>query len=208
EPGEIEARLTEHPQVGQAAVIAREDTPGNSYLTAYVVGIEDHALNVNEIRAFLQEKLPDYMIPTSIVMLEAMPLTTSGKLDRRMLPTPERVRPELDGGYVAPRTLSEEMLTELWAETLGIEQPGIYDNFFELGGHSMLVIQLMAKVQDVFQVELSLRLFFEQPTIAELALALDEILLTEIEGLSEEEVMALLEDEEALSTGGKYAEGT
>jgi len=195
ESGEIEAGLIEHPAVREAVVIAREDTPDQKYLAAYVVAEEGHSLTVNELRNFLQQRLPDYMVPSTFVLLDALPLTPSGKIDRRSLPAPDRTRPELENAFVAPRTLSEEMLAQIWAQVLDIDQVGIYDNFFELGGHSLLAIQLMARVQDAFQVELSLRLFFEQPTIAGFAVMIDEIFLEEIESLSEEDALRLLESE-------------
>jgi acyl carrier protein len=135
------------------------------------------------------------MVPSIFIFLAALPLTTNGKIDHRALPVPERARPELESRYAAPRTLSEEMLAQSWAQVLGIDQVGIHDNFFELGGHSMLAIQLMAQVQDAFQIELTFRLFFQRPTIAELAVVIDEILLNEIEYLSEEEAIQHLQDE-------------
>lgn len=195
ELGEIEAELTEHPTVREAAVVAREDTPEQKYLVAYVVAEEGHPLTVDGLRNFLQQRLPGYMVPSTFVPLDALPLTPSGKVNRRALPVPDRTRPELERAFVAPRNLSEEILAEIWVQALDIDQVGIYDNFFELGGHSMLAIQLMARVQDAFQVELSLRLFFERPTVAELAVMIDEILLEEIESLSEEEALQLLERE-------------
>jgi amino acid adenylation domain-containing protein len=195
EPGEIEARLGEHPAVQEAVVVTREDVPNEKYLVAYVVVDENQAFAVNTLRDFLCKKLPNYMIPSAFVSLDTLPLTFSGKIDRRALPAPDRTRAELERTFVAPSTLSEETLAEIWAQVLDVDQVGIYDNFFELGGHSMLAIQLMARVQDVFQLELSLRLFFERPTVAELAVAIDKVLLEEIESLSEDQVLQLLEGE-------------
>jgi acyl-CoA synthetase (AMP-forming)/AMP-acid ligase II len=193
EPAEVLTKLIEHPIVQDAVVISREDIPGNIYLAAYIVAQGEHNTIRNELRNFLQQNLPDYMIPAAIVVLEALPKTPSGKLDRHALPLPDRERAKPENTFVAARTLSEELLVDIWLEVLGVEQIGIYDNFFELGGHSMLAIQLMARVQNAFQIELSLRLFFEKPTIAETALAIDDLLLEEIENVSEEEALLLLE---------------
>jgi amino acid adenylation domain-containing protein len=195
ELGEVEARLVEHPAVRETVVTARRDTPDEKYLVAYIVTEKYRSVAVSELRSFLQQRLPDYMVPSIFVPLDTLPLTPSGKVDRRTLPAPERTRSGLEKALVAPRTASEELLAEIWSQVLGVDRVGVYDSFFELGGHSMLAIRLMARIQDAFQVELSLRLFFERPTIAELAVAIDEILLEEIETLSEEEALRLLESE-------------
>jgi amino acid adenylation domain-containing protein len=186
ELGEIEAALWQHPAVREAAVIAREDAPGDKRLVAYVVhnpqdqGLQEQAANLQVeqvsiaqklipyLRSFLQEKLPDYMVPSVFMMLNALPLTPNGKVDRRALPAPE-LRPELELTFVAPRTPVEEMLASIWAGVLGIEQVGIHNNFFELGGHSLLATQVISKVRDTLAVELPLRSLFEAPTVATLA---------------------------------------
>ena len=127
---------------------------------------------VPELRAFLKEKLLDYMVPSAFVLLDRLPLTPNGKIDRRALPAPNRNRPVLEQAFVAPSTLVEEQLAEIWAEVLGIELVGIHDNFFELGGHSLLTVQLLSQVQQTFQVELPLLCLFEAPTVAGLAQAI------------------------------------
>ncbi len=124
---------------------------------------------VPELRAYLNEKLPDYMIPSAFVVLEYLPLTANGKIDRHALPTATAITPELAGNYAPPRTVIEEHLVQIWAEVLGIKRVGIYDNFFELGGHSLLATQLASRVRDKFGFELPLRTVFEAPTIAQLA---------------------------------------
>ncbi|MEG4026408.1 amino acid adenylation domain-containing protein [Microcoleus sp. S13C4] len=169
ELGELETALAQHPNVAEAIVIVREDIPGDKRLVAYVVASKEFASSPNELRHFLQKKLPEYMIPNAFVFLEALPLTPSGKVNRRSLPVPEGNREELETAFIAPRTPVEEKLAEIWKKILGIDRVGIYDRFFDLGGHSLKVTQLMFKVKDAFQVEVSLRQFFEVPTIAGIA---------------------------------------
>jgi hypothetical protein len=124
-----------------------------------------------ELREDLQRRLPDYMVPTTVVMLERLPLTDQGKLDRRALPVPEAARPELETRYAAPRSPLEATLALIWSDVLRLRQIGIHDNFFDLGGHSLLATQVVARVREACQVELPLRILFESPTIAELAVA-------------------------------------
>jgi thioester reductase-like protein len=169
ELGEIEAALSQHSAVREAVVLLLENEPGNQRLVAYVVPAREAAIAINELRSFLKEKLPDYMVPSALVVIKALPLTANGKIDRRALPAPEAARADLPDTFVAPSTPIEKMLAEIWAELLGLEKVGIYDNFFDLGGHSLLITQLLAKVRDAFQQELPLRRFFEAPTIAALA---------------------------------------
>jgi len=169
ELGEIETPLGQHPNVLESVVLVREDLPGDKRLVAYVVVSKKLEFFTKELRQFLQEKLPEYMIPSAFVFLEALPLTPSGKVNRRILPAPEGTRQELETTFVAPRTPVEEKLAEIWTKILGIDRVGIYDRFFDLGGHSLKVTQLMFKVRDAFQVEVSLRQFFEVPTIAGIA---------------------------------------
>ncbi|TML83112.1 MAG: amino acid adenylation domain-containing protein [Actinobacteria bacterium] len=160
----------------------------------------------SDLRHFLADRLPDYMLPSAFVFLEALPLSPNGKLDRRLLPAPGGSRPELEAAYVAPRTPAEVLLASLWSEVLGIREVGVHDNFFtELGGHSLLATQLVSRVRDAFQVELALARLFEAPTVAELAVAIDQAggglgdetalaeAVAELEGLSEEETRFLLE---------------
>ncbi|MFD2169281.1 amino acid adenylation domain-containing protein [Tumebacillus lipolyticus] len=165
ELGEIEAALIAHEKVLQAVVIARVDQ-GNKYLAAYVVPNGEASLTSAELRADLKGKLPIYMIPSAFVTLEAIPLTTNGKVDRKALPVP------VQGAaveYVAPRSEIEEQMAEIWANVLGVEKVGIHDNFFDLGGHSLLATQLVTRVRNVFSVELPVRSLFEVATIAELS---------------------------------------
>ncbi|MDP5016206.1 MAG: non-ribosomal peptide synthetase, partial [Dolichospermum sp.] len=168
ELGEIETALTQHPQVQQVIVIVREDHPGNKYLTAYIVS-ETETLTSRELRQFLKEHLPEYMIPAAFVMLKALPLTPNGKVDRRILPKPETTNSELETAFVAPRTALETKLAEIWCTVLHREQVGIYDNFFELGGHSLLITSVISRIRERFSIDLPLRSLFTSPTIAELS---------------------------------------
>ncbi|WP_414584330.1 amino acid adenylation domain-containing protein [Scytonema sp. PCC 10023] len=169
ELGEIEVVLTQHSEVKEAVVMAQQDATGNQYLVAYVVPKQKAVPKSSELRRFLKEKLPEYMVPKVFVMLEALPLTPNGKVDRRALPIANQTRCDDDTIYVAPRTSIEEQLAIIWSELLGLEQVSINDNFFELGGHSLLLTQLIFRVRETFQLELPLRSLFEMPTVASLA---------------------------------------
>ena len=202
EPGEIEAALGEHPGVREVVVQARAARTGGKQLVAYVVA-PDATLTPAALAEFLKAKLPDYMIPASFVLLDAMPLTSGGKVDRRALPAPE-LAPGGAPSYVAPRTPVEAEIAQVWAQVLNVERVGLNDNFFEIGGHSLLATQIVSRLREQFQVELPLRRLFEAPTVEGTALLIAEqqaavtdhadldALLTEIEGLSEEQAQDLL----------------
>ncbi|MGH7835123.1 MAG: phosphopantetheine-binding protein, partial [Candidatus Binatia bacterium] len=174
EPGEIEAVLRGHPQVSEAVVLP-EDGPAGKRLVAYVVSIQDR-VEVGELRTFLKARLPEYMIPLTFAFLDSLPLTPSGKIDRRALPKPDQSRPELESAFVTPRTPTEKLLARTWAEILKLEKIGIHDNFFELGGHSLLATQVISRLRDAFRVDLPLRSLFESPTVAGLAERIDTLL--------------------------------
>ena len=171
EVAEIELALRGLTKVKEAAVVAHEDQRGEKQLVAYVVG---QAPTTSELRDFLKDKLPDYMVPSAFVVLDALPLTPNGKLDRLALPAPNLARPELDTNFVAPRNALEEQLVEIWVEVLGVTRVGVHDDFFELGGHSLRATQLVSRVREVFQVELPLLSLFEEPTIGGLAERIEE----------------------------------
>jgi acyl-coenzyme A synthetase/AMP-(fatty) acid ligase/acyl carrier protein len=169
ELGEIESVLAQHPCVGQNVVAVWEDSPGDKRLIAYVVSSQGPPPSTGEFRAYLQQTLPDYMIPSAYVFLDSLPLTPNGKIDRRSLLAPDRHRDGLEQAYVAPRSPTEEILAGIWAEVLKIEQVGIHDNFFDLGGHSLLATQVVSRIRDSFKIDFPLRRIFETPTIAGLA---------------------------------------
>ena len=169
ELGEIEVVLGQHPMVQSSVVVVREDTPGDKRLVGYVIGRQEDSLDVAEIRTYLKQKLPEYMIPFQFVLLDALPLTPNGKVDRKALSVPGEDRPELGNSYQAPRTPTEETLVAIWGKVLKLDKVGIYDNFFDLGGHSLLATQVMSRIRSAFSIDLPLRYMFESPTVAELA---------------------------------------
>jgi amino acid adenylation domain-containing protein len=169
EPGEIESVLSQHPWVVKGLVVVRKGHEGERRLVGYVVPSPGSDLGVSELHRFLRDRLPDYMVPAAFVLLASLPLTPNGKVDRKALPEPEGVRPDLQSEYVSPRTPTEDLLASIWCEVLGLERVGIHDDFFELGGHSLLATQLASRVREAFRVELPLRSFFEAHTIADLA---------------------------------------
>jgi amino acid adenylation domain-containing protein len=169
ELGEIETALREHEDVREAIVVAYGDMQGDTHLAAYVVLAERRApqpLTRGELRAFLKEKLPEYMVPCLYSVLDKLPLTPHGKVDRGALPQPDGGARELDVPFVAPRNAIEEVLSEIFTEVLRVERVGVNDNFFELGGHSLLATQLVSRVRKAFQPDLPLRKIFEAPTVA------------------------------------------
>jgi acyl carrier protein len=172
ELGEIESLLLQHAAVHDALTVVREDRPGDQKLVAYVVMGPDARTSDSELRAYLGARLPDYMVPSLFLFLEAFPLLPNGKVDRGALPRPDPLRTEIIDASVAPPTPFEAVLVQIWAEVLGLERVGVHDNFFALGGHSLLATQIISRVRDAFQVELPLRTLFQAPTVSELALIL------------------------------------
>lgn len=189
ELGEIEAVLATHPAVREVVVLAREDTPGEKRLVAYVVtdgerptesqapdgDAQAAALNTQALRLFLKERLPDYMVPAVFVVLDALPLTPNGKVNRKALPLPAQERRDLEQTYMPPRTSLEATLATMCSQLLNVQQVGIYDSFFDLGGHSLLATQFIFRIRDTLDVELPLRLLFESPTIAGMARAIEQM---------------------------------
>jgi len=174
EVSEIEVALLRLDSVKAAVVHTHLDDAGEQRLIAYIVPAPGVAPTVSELRRALAQTLPDYMIPSAFVFLEAFPLLPNGKIDRRALPAPSRARPALNAPYVAPRTPTESELARIWAEVLDLEQVGIDDNFFELGGHSLLATRVISQLRDSFQTETPLEALFETPTIAGIANVLEK----------------------------------
>ncbi|MFL6336275.1 MAG: amino acid adenylation domain-containing protein [Pyrinomonadaceae bacterium] len=211
EPGEIEVTLCGHPALREAAVCARQVGSGGPQLVAYVEQHAGASVTAQELRAHLASSLPEYMLPAAFVFLDSMPLTPSGKLNRRALPEPGGASTAAAAAFVAPRTPVEESLAKIWCELLGLERVGVYDNFFDLGGHSLLATQLVSHIREELHAELQVRTVFESPTIESLAMCVVQTsfeeegeeeaarLLAELEGLSDEEARALLGGE---SPGG------
>ncbi len=169
ELGEIEETLGKHPSVRGAVVVLREQVSGDQRLVAYLVPDGKQTSGTARLRALLEGKLPDFMIPSCFVWLDSFPLTPSGKIDREALPAPDLSRPELENTFVAPRNAIESRIAQVWCEILGLESVGIHDNFFDLGGHSLLAAQLAAKIEKKLGRELALAAIFRAPTVAELA---------------------------------------
>jgi len=193
ELGEVESMLTSHPAVKEAVALVKEEKVDDTRLMAYVVMGEEQ-VGITELRQYLAEKLPTYMVPSGFVKLDAMPLTTNGKVDRKALLGSEGAEFEPEREYVAPRTSVEKILAGIWSEVLGVKKVGIYDNFFELGGHSLLIMRLATQIQHVFSIEIPLRIIFELPTICSLASITEDRLIQEIEELSDAEAQDLSGD--------------
>jgi acyl carrier protein len=206
ELGEIESVLSQHPAIAEVAVMVHEDVaekhektqnqksktctePSRSIesaksdkrLVAYVVPSKKQACTDSELRSYLKQKLPNYMVPSVFVFLDTLPLRPNGKVDRKALPVPDHNRPQLEKRYVAPRTPIEELLVEIWAGVLKLDKVGIHDNFFDLGGHSLLATQLISRLCHALQVELPLRVLFENPTVASLSDYIELVRWTEKE---------------------------
>ncbi len=174
ELGEIETVLGQFPALGQAVVLVREDEPGDRKLVAYVVFDTTPPPTVTELRRFLQDRLPQYMLPSAFVTLDALPLTPNGKIDRRNLPRPDTARPDLQRAYAAPRNDIEESLVTIWQDVLGVDRIGITDDFFELGGHSLMAVGLFDRIETRFGRALPLASLFAAPTIEQLAAMVEQ----------------------------------
>ncbi|RUR75343.1 non-ribosomal peptide synthetase [Chlorogloeopsis fritschii PCC 9212] len=169
ELGEIEAVLGQHPQVRETVVVNREDIPKNHRLVAYVVTHSQTTFSVHELRDYLKEKLPDYMVPSAFIKLDKLPLTPNGKIDRSALPATDIQRPDLKEVYEAPNSEVERAIAKIWLEILHLEKVGVNDNFFELGGNSLLMVQVNNKLREVLHCDISVVEMFQNPTIKSLA---------------------------------------
>jgi amino acid adenylation domain-containing protein len=195
ELGEIEMALATYACVAEVVVVMREDEPGDNRLVAYVVHRDNKVVTAGELREHLKGQLPEYMVPSRFVMLAQMPLTPSGKLDRRALPAPDHSRPELEDHFVAPRTPIEEVLSGIWSEVLRVEEVGVNDSFFELGGHSLLATQVISRARESFGVDLALRVLFEHPTVRRMARVVQQAQRDE-RGLEEPALVRVSRDQE------------
>ena len=194
ELGEIESVLRAHPAVSEAVVLSAESH--TAYLVAYLLPNQGSPLSVDGLRNFLKAKLPNYMIPAVFVILDSLPLTPTGKVDRKALPAPDLVRPAAGEVFVSPRTPVEKVVAKIWADVLGVDQVGVHDNFFDLGGHSLLATQVSSRVFNRCRVELPLRTLFEKPTVEELAIAITKI---QADGAGQDDLAHLLAEMDALS---------
>jgi amino acid adenylation domain-containing protein len=176
ELGEVEAALRKHAAVREAVVMAREDTPGDQRLVAYLIAESDQRPTNSDLRQFMKQTLPEYLVPSDFVLLNEFPLNHSGKLDRSALPAPSHDRPELEKGYLAARNPIEEKLTAIWQEVLRVERVGVHDNFFDLSGHSLQATQMISRAQTAFHVEISLRALFDSPTVAGFAECVEKLM--------------------------------
>jgi amino acid adenylation domain-containing protein len=188
ELGEVEVALSQHPAIKHAAVIARQDSPGDQRLVAYLIPT-DSDLDIAAVRLFLTTRLPDYMIPAAFVTLDSFPLSPSGKLDRKALPAPDSRRLTITADFVAPRSSLEQDLADIWCRLLRVERVGICDNFFELGGHSLLLTQLSTRIRDKFGVDVPMRILFDSPTIEGISVSLAAQLMDQSD---DADLMALL----------------
>lgn len=186
ELGEVQSVLQDVPGVKDCVVIDREDPPGDRRLVAYIVA-ENGQIDMSDLHATLKTHLPDYMLPAHYVMLDALPFSVAGKVNRRALPAPDlSERPQLEHAYEPPETMAEKALAAIFSEVTGVMQVGIFDNFFALGGHSLLATQLVSRIQERFEIGMPLRAIFEFPTIAELALEVEDALIKKLDTLDEE----------------------
>ena len=220
ELGEIESLLNQYWAIVESVVVAGKDASGDTRLIAYIVPEEGVEPRSSEMWTFLQEKLPSYMLPSVFVTIKELPLTPNGKVDRRALPLPEEIGDEVSANFIAPRTVMEEAVAEIWRQTLGITQVGVESNFFDLGGHSLLATRVMSQIRERCGIELPLRVLFESPTIAALARKLEEAqpketelgrilsMLENMENISEEEVTALLAQTEPIDYTDQSVDGS
>jgi len=169
ELGEIESALAAYPPVREAVVLVRVGPSGEKTLVTYVTGKEGQELVVSALREFLQAKLPDYMVPSAVVILEAMPLLANGKVDRAALPASGADGRNVAGADSAPRSPDETVIAGIWADVLGVDRVGIHENFFAMGGHSLTATQIISRMRTKLQLEVPLRILFEKPTVAEVS---------------------------------------
>ena len=196
ETGEVEAALLALDNISKASVVMREDNPSDKRLVAYVAPNRRPAPTITMLRRSIAKILPDYMVPSTFVIMDELPLTATNKVDRLALPAPGTARPELDNPFVAPRTPMEEELTKIWVQVLNIDQIGIHDDFSELGGHSLLATQIISRVIGKFRVRIPLKSLFQSPTIADIAVLIAQ---SQLEKMDHKEVDRIMAELDALS---------
>lgn len=196
EPNEIVSALNQHPAIQASIVVAHEDRVGDKKLVAYVVPIPNANLSLSSLRGLVLAQLPDYMLPSTFVLMEELPLTAHGKVDRVALPIPDATNILHDDASMAPSTPTEIRVAGIVTTLLNIDEVGIDDNFFMLGGHSLLGTQVIARISETFGVDLALRTLFDSPTIRELSAEIERLIIGQLEAMSDEEAMQLLAAEQ------------
>jgi acyl carrier protein len=209
ELGEVESVLCEHQGVKAAAVTVSKTESAHKWLVAFVVQAQGYRLSVDELQNYLKRRLPEYMAPSRIVIMDSLPLTLSGKIDRRRLPALDDLRIDLGATFTPPCTPAEKLIAGVWAKTLGVDIVSIHDNFFALGGHSLLATQVIFHLREIFHLDLTLRSLFEAPTVRALFekiafhLGGEEIMheiartYTEVERLSDESIQIMILEQHA-----------
>ncbi len=206
ETAEVERVLLELENIKDVVVVHRKDRAGDARLVAYIVPAVRPGPTIDKLRTALSGLIPDYMIPSALVLMDNLPLNHNGKVDRQALPAPGQARPELEKPFVAPRDPSELQLAKIWAKVLGIEGIGIHDNFFDLGGHSLAATRVISRVIQTFHLELPIKALFDAPTVAEMAAIIEENqakqandeainrMLSEVEAMTEREAQRRLDE--------------
>jgi acyl carrier protein len=219
ELGEIENTLSKHPSVKEAVVVVKDDASADKRIVAYITTQNGQTVQAADLKNYLRDTLPEYMVPSTIVFLDEFPLSPSGKIDRKKLPAPEFSRTSITSEYKPPESELEIRLCKICSELLNIDRVGVSDNFFELGGHSLLATQFLSRIRDEFNVEIPVRFLFENPTVEGIASQINQLkkeeesdaerlarLFARINELSDEEVRALLEEKKAQASRRKVNE--
>jgi acyl carrier protein len=196
---EIEAALLSHDSVKEAIVVAREDASPERQLVAYLVATGKPVVTVSELRTFLKGRLPDYMVPSAFVTMDALPVLPGGKVDRQALPIWISSRPKLQTAFLAPRNRAEEIIAGIWSEVLSLDEVGVDDNFLDLGGHSLAATQVVSRVIKEFQIELPLQVVFQSPTVARMAAVVTGY---QAKGLGEERLHGIVAELESITDEG------
>jgi len=191
EPAEVNAVLTKHPAIAASVVVSILDERGDKALAAYVVARQRDALDIRELRGYLEQQLPSALVPGYFVTLPQLPLTANGKVDRSALPPPDLSFANAKREFVAPRDATEELIARAWSEVLGLKQVGIHDNFFEIGGHSLRAMQVMSRINGTFKIELPLATLFAHATVESLAGAIEDHLVEQLASMTEDEAHQL-----------------